>query len=162
MEQLTLLTQFAKGKDLKRIESKEQNAVIYTRVSSKEQADTNKSLDWQLKYCNDYAVKNSMQVLGFFGGTYESAKTDERNEFNRMIRFVKNQKEKIGYILVYSLDRFSRSGENAIYISSELKKRGIQIVSVTQPIDASTHTGTLQQNIQFIFSKYDNDLRTQK
>lgn len=162
MENLTLLTQFAKGKDLKRIETKEQNAVIYTRVSSKEQADTNKSLDWQLKYCNDYAVKNNMQVLGFFGGTYESAKTDERNEFNRMIRFVKNQKEKISYILVYSLDRFSRSGENAIYISSELKKRGIQIVSVTQPIDASTHTGTLQQNIQFIFSKYDNDLRTQK
>ncbi|MBL7897330.1 MAG: recombinase family protein, partial [Crocinitomicaceae bacterium] len=107
MENLTLLTQFAKGKDLKRIETKEQNAVIYTRVSSKEQADTNKSLDWQLKYCNDYAVKNNMQVLGFFGGTYESAKTDERNEFNRMIRFVKNQKEKISYILVYSLDRFS-------------------------------------------------------
>ena len=76
-----------------------------------------------------------------------------------MIRFVKNQKEEVSTILVYSLDRFSRTGDNAIFISSELKKRGIRILSVTQPIDVSTHAGTLQQNIQFIFSKYDNDLR---
>ncbi len=43
-----------------------------------------------------------------------------------------------------------------------MKKRGISIVSVTQPIDVSTHSGVLQQNIQFIFSKYDNDLRREK
>lgn len=67
-----------------------------------------------------------------------------------MIKFVKGSKEKISCILVYSLDRFSRSGENAIYISSQLKKEGITIVSVTQPMDASSHTGTLQQNIHFI------------
>ena len=33
---------------------------------------------------------------------------------------------------------------------------------MTQPIDVSTHSGVLQQNIQFIFSKYDNDLRREK
>ncbi|MHB8262091.1 MAG: recombinase family protein [Bacteroidia bacterium] len=32
----------------------------------------------------------------------------------------------------------------------------------TQPIDTNSHAGALQQNIQFIFSKYDNDLRRQK
>jgi len=79
-----------------------------------------------------------------------------------MIRSVKNQKEGISVILVYSLDRFSRTGDNAIFISSELKKQGISIISVTQPIDVSTHSGVLQQNIQFIFSKYDNDLRREK
>ncbi|HLG34798.1 MAG TPA: recombinase family protein, partial [Bacteroidia bacterium] len=161
MSNFSLLKKFAKGR--KETEGfAGNNAVIYTRVSSKEQADTNKSLDWQKKYCEDYAVKNSLSVLGYFGGTYESAQTDERKEFNRMIKFVRNQKEKISCILVYSLDRFSRSGENAIYISSELKKIGIAIISVTQPIDTNTHTGALQQNIQFIFSKYDNDLRRQK
>lgn len=152
---------FAKGKPQQAKQSNH-NTVIYTRVSSKEQADTNQSLEIQRKYCTEYAEKNSLKVLGFFGGTYESAKTDERNEFNRMIKFVKSSKEKISCILVYSLDRFSRSGENAIYISSQLKKEGITIVSVTQPMDASSHTGTLQQNIHFIFSKYDNDLRMQK
>ncbi len=155
------ILQFGKGKPQTDSRSNN-NVVIYTRVSSKEQAETNQSLETQKKYCLEYALKRNLNILGFFGGTYESAKTDERNEFNRMIRFVKNQKEGVSLILVYSLDRFSRTGDNAIFISSELKKRGISILSVTQPIDVSTHSGVLQQNIQFIFSKYDNDLRREK
>jgi site-specific DNA recombinase len=65
---------------------------------------------------------------------------------------------------VYSLDRFSAEQEiSAIYICSEnLKKVGINIMAVTQPIDTNSHAGALQQNIQFVFSKYDNDLRRQK
>ncbi len=157
-----LIKSFAKGSAPSNATSHNRNAVIYTRVSTKEQAVTNQSLETQKKYCLEYALKNDLNVLGFFGGTYESAKTDERNEFGRMIRFVKNQKEGASNILVYSLDRFSRTGDNAIFISSELKKQGISIISVTQPIDVSTHAGILQQNIQFIFSKYDNDLRKEK
>jgi site-specific DNA recombinase len=162
MKRNQLIKSFAKGVSRKSDVKKAQNAVIYTRVSTKEQADTNQSLETQKKYCLEYALKSGLNVLAFFGGTYESAKTDERNEFNRMIRFSRNQKEGVSHILVYSLDRFSRTGDNAIFISSELKKQGISIVSVTQPIDVSTHSGILQQNIQFIFSKYDNDLRKEK
>ena len=156
------LSQFAKGKQDATIQASIQNCVIYTRVSSKEQADTNQSLEWQKKYCDEYAIKHNLHVLGCFGGTYESAKSDERKEFNRMLKFVKNSKQPIRYILVYSLDRFSRTGDSAIYISSELKKTGVNIMAVTQPIDTNSHAGALQQNIQFIFSKYDNDLRRQK
>jgi DNA invertase Pin-like site-specific DNA recombinase len=58
-----------------------------------------------------YALKHDLNVLGLFGGTYESARTDERNEFNPMIPFVKNQKEGVSAILVYSLDWFSRTGK---------------------------------------------------
>ena len=162
MNGFELIQSFAKGKTSDNTKQMIQNAVIYTRVSTKEQAETNQSLETQKKDCLQYAIKYDLKVLGFFGGTYESAKTDERNEFNRMIRFVKDQKEGVSVILVYSLDRFSRTGDNAIFISSELKKRGISIISVTQPIDVSTHSGVLQQNIQFIFSKYDNDLRREK
>jgi DNA invertase Pin-like site-specific DNA recombinase len=90
--------------------------------------------------------ENDLNVIGFFGGTYESAKTDERNEFNRMIRFVKNQKEGVSAILVYSLDRFSRTGDNAIFISSELKRQGISILSVTQPIAL----GSILKQISFV------------
>jgi site-specific DNA recombinase len=162
MNEFDLIQSFAKGKASDNTKQSVKNAVIYTRVSTKEQADTNQSLETQKKYCLQYALKHDLNILGFFGGTYESAKTDERNEFNRMIRFVKNQKEGVSAILVYSLDRFSRTGDNAIFISSELKKQGISIVSVTQPIDVSTHSGVLHQNIQFIFSKYDNDLRREK
>ncbi len=157
-----LLKQFAKGKSNLPHDLGIQNCVIYTRVSSKEQMDNNQSLEWQKKYCVEYATKQQFNIKGYFGGTYESAKSDERKEFNRMLKFVKASKEKIDFILVYSLDRFSRTGDSAIYIASELKKTGINIVAVTQPIDTNSHAGALQQNIQFIFSKYDNDLRRQK
>lgn len=157
-----LLKKFAKGKQEESKLSEVLNCVIYTRVSSKEQMDTNQSLEWQKKYCDEYAIKNQLNIKGYFGGTYESAKSDERKEFNRMLKFVRASKEKIAYILVYSLDRFSRTGDSAIYIASELKKVGVNILAVTQPIDTNSHAGALQQNIQFIFSKYDNDLRRQK
>lgn len=157
-----LLSKFAKGKQAEAIITGILNCVIYTRVSSKEQMETNQSLEWQKKYCEEYAIKNKFNIKGCFGGTYESAKSDERKEFNRMLKFVKASKEEITYILVYSLDRFSRTGDSAIYIASELKKVGVNILAVTQPIDTNSHAGALQQNIQFIFSKYDNDLRRQK
>jgi site-specific DNA recombinase len=157
-----LLKQFAKGKQAETIIAGILNCVIYTRVSSKEQMETNQSLEWQKKYCEEYAIKNKFYIKGYFGGTYESAKSDERKEFNRMLKFVKASKEEITYILVYSLDRFSRTGDSAIYIAGELKKVGVNILAVTQPIDTNSHAGALQQNIQFIFSKYDNDLRRQK
>lgn len=157
-----LLKKFAKGKQADQKAVGVMNCVIYTRVSSKEQMETNQSLEWQKKYCMEYAVKNQLDIKGYFGGTYESAKSDERKEFNRMLKFVRASKEKISYILVYSLDRFSRTGDSAIYIASELKKVGVNIMAVTQPIDTNSHAGALQQNIQFIFSKYDNDLRRQK
>jgi site-specific DNA recombinase len=157
-----LLKRFARGKEAALKDESIQNCVIYTRVSSKEQMDTNQSLEWQKKYCVDYAIKNKLDIKGYFGGTYESAKSDERKEFTRMLKFVKASKEKISFILVYSLDRFSRTGDSAIFIASELKKIGVNIMAVTQPIDTNSHAGALQQNIQFIFGKYDNDLRRQK
>jgi site-specific DNA recombinase len=78
MNQSELIQSFAKGKASDNTKQSERNAVIYTRVSTKEQADTNQSLETQKKYCLQYALKNYLNVLGFFGGTYESAKTEER------------------------------------------------------------------------------------
>ncbi len=68
----------------------------------------------------------------------------------------------ISYILVYSIDRFSRSGAEAISIASDLKKKGITILAVTQPADTTTSMGSFQQNIQFIFSHFDNEQRREK
>jgi site-specific DNA recombinase len=160
MSNIDLFKTFAKGTHKTRI--KGSNCVIYTRVSTKEQADNNLSLDTQKKGCEMFAKKGNLQIMGYFGGTYESAKTDERKEFNNMLSFLKKSREKISYIIVYSVDRFSRSGANAIYIAEQLKKQGIVVCSVTQPTDASTASGSLQQNIQFIFSQYENQQRKEK
>lgn len=160
MSNLGVFQQFGKGQKTER--AKVNNCVIYTRVSTKEQADNNMSLATQRKSCEQFAHKNGYSIMGYFGGTYESAKTDERKEFNTMLSFVKRSREKVFYIIVYSVDRFSRSGANAIYIAEQLRQQGISIASVTHPTDASTPNGSLQQNIQFIFSEYDNQLRREK
>lgn len=154
-----LLSQFAKN--IKASAIKTNNCIIYTRVSTKEQ-EQGYSLDAQKKDCIEFARKNNYNVLGFFGGTYESAKTDERKEFNKMLQFAKRSKEKITYIVVHMVDRFSRSGANAIYLKEQLKDVGIYIQSVRQPVDSSTSSGDFQQNIQMIFSHYDNQLRREK
>ena len=52
----TLLKQFAKGHASSEKSTTGLNCVIYTRVSSKEQADTNQSLEWQKKFCLNYAI----------------------------------------------------------------------------------------------------------
>ncbi|WP_242929033.1 recombinase family protein [Pontibacter vulgaris] len=137
-------------------------AIIYTRVSTKEQAETNQSLSTQLERCTAYAERHGYQVVGKFGGTYESAKSDERKEFQKMLEFVKKSKLRVGYIIVYSHDRFSRTGSSAIGIVDELGRMGISVVAVTQPVDTQTAAGKLQQGIQFLFSQFDNDQRREK
>lgn len=151
---------FAKGASP--IDINTENCVIYTRVSTKEQAEGNLSLGTQKKACEMYALKNGYNILSHFGGTYESAASDERKEFKKLIEYCKKQKLSSLKIIVYSLDRFSRTGDNAIWLSRQLRDLGIQIVSVTQPIDTNNPAGVLQQNILFLFSQYDNDLRRQK
>jgi site-specific DNA recombinase len=138
-------------------------AVVYTRVSSKEQFDKNLSLDWQRKTIEEFAGRNGFDILNLFGGTYESAKTDGRKEFQGMLEFIKKQKGKVSHILVYLLDRFSRTGGGAIKLAQELREKyGVTIIAVTQPIDTSNPGGVFQQNMQFLFSQYDNELRKQR
>ena len=86
MNTLEKLKEFAPKKNQLR---QSNNAIIYTRVSTKEQADTNTSLETQKKYCENYAKSNGYKVIGYFGGTYESAKSDERKEFKRMLKYVR-------------------------------------------------------------------------
>ncbi|MEO6303249.1 MAG: recombinase family protein [Bacteroidia bacterium] len=137
------------------------NCVRYERVSSKEQ-ELGFSLDTQQKENIDAIARENFNCLGVFGGKYESAKTDERDEFNRMLKFVRSSKERISFIVVSDVTRFSRSGANAIYIASQLRKENIKIYSVNNPADTDTATGKMQQNMQFIFAEYDNDLKREK
>ena len=153
------LSRFSKGTEL--IKAAKTEAVIYTRVSTKEQADNNASLDTQMKYCKKYAEENGLDVLEIFGGTYESAKDDERKEFQKMLSYVKRRKS-IGFVLVYSYDRFSRSGPSGAFISYELKQRGVKVVSVTQSVDHNDPSGNFMEGIYHLFSEFDNQLRRDK
>ncbi len=137
------------------------NAVIYTRVSDSSQ-EFNTSLESQLKSCESFALRKGLNVLEYFGGTYESAKTDDRKEFNRMLSFVKRSKN-ISYILVYSYERFSRSGVGGAQIADDLLKQyGVITLAVSQELDPRTVSGSFQQKIFFLFGQMDNEMRKDK
>jgi len=159
MKDLSIFQQFAPQK-------KEQlsigtNAVIYTRVSSADQED-NTSLSSQKRYCENYADKKGLNIIGYFGGTHESAKTDDRKEFNKMLTYVKRTKN-VSYVIVYSYERFSRSGMNGAQIADDLiKQYGVITLAVTQELDPRTPAGSFQQKILFLFGQMDNELRKDK
>ena len=145
---------------MKKVDSR--MVIKYTRVSGKKQFDTNESIENQNKTIEEFAKRFGLQIVAGFGATYESAKTDERKEFQRMIEFCKRSKGKISTILVYKMTRFSRTGGKAISIADELRnKYGIHIIAVTEPIDTSNSNGVLFQEMQLIFAKWDNVQRQQ-
>jgi site-specific DNA recombinase len=158
MEELAIFKTFGKGEKVHIV--KGTNCVVYTRVSSKDQTE-NMSLETQRKACLHYAQRHGYTIVKNFGATNESATTDERKEFKAMLDFVKKSRERISYILVASLERFSRN-DNAIWLSNQLRKLGIEIVSVSQPIDTSNMSGQLQQKMLFLFGEFDNNLRKSK
>lgn len=137
--------------------------VSYSRVSGKEQYDTNLSLQTQDRAMQEYASRTGKKIVASFGGTYESAKTDGRKEFNRMLDYIKKNKGKISQILVYLTDRFSRTGGAAIKLADELRQKyGVTIYAVAQPTDTRDESGAFSQNLQFLFSHYDNRLRRKR
>ena len=159
MNDLSLFKQFAP--EVPHTFKEGNNAVIYTRVSSADQED-NTSLASQKKHCELYAERRGLNVVGYFGGTYESAKTDDRKEFNRMLTFVKRSKN-INYVIVYSYERFSRSGINGASIADDLLKQyGVITLATTQELDPTTPAGSFQQKILFLFGQMDNELRRDK
>ncbi|TSE05416.1 recombinase family protein [Aquimarina algiphila] len=134
-------------------------AVIYTRVSDIKQKD-NTSLETQKEICTQFALRKGLDVLHYFGGTNESAKTDERKHYKAMLKWVRQKK--IGHIIVYSFERYSRTGGNAINTIDLLKVKGVNVLSATQDIDPNTPTGYFMQSFQLLYGRYDNDIRRQK
>ena len=107
-------------------------AVIYARYSSDSQREA--SIEGQLRDCKDYAERNNITIVGTYIDRAYSAKTDDRPEFQRM---VKDSARKIfDAVLVWKLDRFARNRYDAVYYKRQLEKNGVHLVSVMEPISS--------------------------
>ena len=132
-------------KYIPKTEVKERNnkVWVYTRVSSKEQFNNNKSIQNQKQSAEIFAKNNNYIIGEYFGGTYESARGDfSRKEFVRLLKKIKKAKQKPYAILIYKINRFSRSGANAIKIVEEIiNVYGVNIIEVESGIDTATERG---------------------
>jgi DNA invertase Pin-like site-specific DNA recombinase len=81
------------------------NAVIYARYSSDNQRE--ESIEGQLRECMDFAERNEFTVLNTYVDRALSAKSDNRPEFQKMIK--DSAKGLFDIIIVWKLDRFARN-----------------------------------------------------
>ena len=80
-------------------------AVIYARYSSDNQRE--ESIEGQLRECTAFAEKNGITILRHYIDRAFSAKTDNRPEFQNMIK--DSNKKLFDMVIVWKLDRFARN-----------------------------------------------------
>ena len=105
-------------------------AVIYARYSSDNQRE--ESIEGQLRDCMQYAEYNDIQVVGTYIDRAMSAKTDNRPNFQQMIK--DSAKRLFDVIIVWKLDRFARNRFDSAYYKNILKKNGVRVISAKESI----------------------------
>ncbi len=117
----------------------------YTRVSSKEQFNSNSSVVNQKMANINYAKEFNYEISEEFGGTYESAKSDfTRKEFTRLIDRVEKSKKKPYAILVFKMSRFSRAGASPIGLVNRLvEELGVHLIETSTGLSTTTIRGKI-------------------
>lgn len=137
------------------------NAVIYTRVSSVEQAECGFSLARQEEECKEFALKQGCSVSKIFVEKGESAKTVDRTELKNMLEYCAQNKKNIDYIIVWKLDRLSRNMNDHYALSAFLGKLDIDILSATEN-NQNDAVGKLTRNMLQAFSQFENDQKSER
>jgi site-specific DNA recombinase len=136
-------------------------AVIYCRVSTKEQVEEGNSLSTQEKICREYALKNSYEIVEIFVEQGESAKTSNRPEFQRLLSYCSNKKNQVNAVIAYKIDRISRNTDDYSQIRILLKRLNVEIKSTSEYFE-NTPAGRFMENIISNVAQFDNDVRTER
>jgi site-specific DNA recombinase len=134
---------------------------IYTRKSSEEGLEQSfNSLDAQREAGEAFILSQrheGWQMLparyddgGFSGGTME------RPALKRLLEDV--QAKKVNVIVVYKVDRLTRSLADFAKIVEALDARGVSFVSVTQQFNTTTSMGRLTLNILLSFAQFEREV----
>jgi predicted site-specific integrase-resolvase len=133
---------------------------IYTRKSSEEGLEKEfNSLDAQREACEAYitsqkhagwvAVRDLYDDGGLSGGTME------RPALNRLLADIKSGKVQI--VVVYKVDRLTRSLADFAKIVDVLDAHGASFVSVTQQFNTTTSMGRLTLNMLLSFAQFERE-----
>jgi site-specific DNA recombinase len=139
-------------------------AVIYLRVSSKEQAEKGGeaegfSIPAQREACKRKAESLHAAVIDEFVDRGESAKTADRPELKRLLDYVAARPVK--YVIVHKVDRLARNRADDVAINLALKQAGVELVSVSENID-QTPSGLLLHGIMSSIAEfYSRNLATE-
>ena len=136
-------------------------AVIYARYSSDNQRE--ESIEGQIRECTAYAEKNGITIVKHYIDRAISAKTDNRPEFQQMIK--DSDKKLFDIVLVWKLDRLSRSLKDVLALMEKINQAGAGFQSLTEAIDTTTPAGRMMMQIVATFAEFERAMlreRTRK
>ena len=125
---------------------------IYARVSSERQ-DVDLSISAQLKALREYASRNGDEVVREYVDEAESGRSIDRPSFKQMIVAARQKPPLFEAILVWKLSRFARNREDSIIYKSLLRKHGVQVISINEPIE-DTPSGRLLEGIIEVIDEF--------
>ena len=137
-------------------------AVIYTRVSTDEQAEKGYSLPSQFAACQKYAKNNDYKVVSEYTDEFSGREID-RPGLNNLRDFI--GENKVDALIVYSGDRLTRDLAHSIELRRELSVLNVELCKVLGgQIDDSPH-GRFTENVIGAVSQLESEIiveRTQR
>ncbi|MBR1335332.1 recombinase family protein [Bradyrhizobium ottawaense] len=134
---------------------------VYTRKSSEEGLDMDfNSLDAQRESCEAYIASQRAEGWTPVSDRYDdggySGGTLERPALQRLIAAV--QAGKIDVIIVYKIDRLSRSMLDFLNLVELFERHWVTFVSVTQSFNTKDAMGRMALNILVTFAQFEREL----
>ncbi len=133
-------------------------AVIYTRVSSREQAE-GFSIDAQVKACTKKAHEQNLSIKKIFKDEGFSGTNMKRPALQEMLEYCK--KHKINYVIIHKLDRLARSIQNHASIRTVLKSFNTDLISCTEKLGDKPHEMLLENIMASLAQYYTDNLKTE-
>jgi site-specific DNA recombinase len=138
---------------------------IYTRKSTDENLELDfNSLDAQRESAEAYIASQKSQGWVCLADRYDdggfSGGTVDRPAFQRLMADV--EAERIDCIVVYKIDRLSRSLMDFARIMETLERHGVSLVSVTQQFNTTTSMGRLTLNILLSFAQFEREIISER
>ena len=132
-------------------------AALYARVSSDRQ-DVDLSVSAQLRALKEYAKANGYSVAREYVDEAESGRVADRPQFREMIEEGRKPKAPFDVILVWKLSRFTRKREHAVAFKSQLRRKGIRVVSITEQAEDNATGRLLEGIIESVDEYYSENL----
>lgn len=142
---------------MKREAQPTKRAAIYTRKSTSDGLKQEfNSLDAQREACASYAQSQGWRVAGTYDdGGFTGANID-RPAFQRLLADV--EARKIDVVVVYKVDRLSRSLLDFARIMDRFHTAGVAFVSVTQNFSTADAIGKLTLNMLMSFAEFEREM----
>lgn len=131
-----------------------QRAAIYARVSTQEQAENGNSLEFQIDKLKAYCQLHEYKIVGEYVDAGVSGAKSERPALNKL----KKDIDKIDIVLIYKLDRLSRSIKDTMNLIEDLfKPNNVNLISLSENFDTSQAMGMATVGMLSTFAQLERE-----